>query len=390
MTQAADATFANARVRAPTRQKSVAFIQTQAENAGAQEVARQLAHGAARSGWRTRQIFFFRRTEAFDHEADAFFCARERPSSPLGVLKLLLELYKELRRDRPDAVVTFQHYGNVIAAASARLAGVRYVIANQLSAAETIPAPVRIADLWLGRLGAYDRIVVNSSSTQEAYAHYPRSYARRLLRIDHGFFDKTASIDRVEARRFHNLPEDAKLLGCAARLNNLKQIDLAILLLRNDPGLHLALAGQGPELARLQAFARDLGVGARVHFLGEQDEAGMGAFLAAIDCFVFPSAAETFGLAAVEAAQAGAPVVVNDLPSLREVLQVDGEPCALFVDATNALAFFEATRRALEDRALAARLAAVGRRLKQRFPLGAMIDAYLDLLERKSERTRCA
>jgi hypothetical protein len=34
----------------PARPRIVAFVQTQAENASAQEVARQLAHGAARWG----------------------------------------------------------------------------------------------------------------------------------------------------------------------------------------------------------------------------------------------------------------------------------------------------------------------------------------------------
>ena len=45
---------------------------------------------------------------------------------------------------------------------------------------------------------------------------------------------------------------------------------------------------------------------------------------AAADLFVFPSTWETFGLAAVEAGMAGLPMVVADLPVLREVLRADG------------------------------------------------------------------
>ncbi|HTJ02216.1 MAG TPA: glycosyltransferase family 4 protein, partial [Methylovirgula sp.] len=107
----------------------------------------------------------------------------------------------------------------------------------------------------------------------------------------------------------------------------------------------------------------------------------MGAFLAAIDCFVFPSAAETFGLAAVEAAQAGCPVVSNDIPVLHDVLAVDDAPCALFVDAQDTAAFAAAIRRTFDDTALAAQLTARGRKLKQRFPLDQMVDDYMKLLQ---------
>ena len=92
--------------------KTVAIVQTQAENAGAQEIARQLASGFEKRGWQTRQIFFFRRTESFDGEANVFFCAPARPSSLLGVAKTVAAFYRELRRLRPDAVVTLQSSGH--------------------------------------------------------------------------------------------------------------------------------------------------------------------------------------------------------------------------------------------------------------------------------------
>ena len=46
---------------------------------------------------------------------------------------------------------------------------------------------------------------------------------------------------------------------------------------------------------------------------------------------VFPSQWETFGLAAVEAAMVGLPVIAADIPALREVLTEDGHTTANFV-----------------------------------------------------------
>ena len=362
------------------RAKKVALVQTQAENAGAQEVARQLAAGFAAKGWETRQIFFYRRTESFDADETAFYCAAARPNTPLGVLKMLHALYAEFRRESFDVVVTLQHYGNVIGAPVARLAGVRNIVANQLSPPEAIRPPVRLADQILGMLGFYDHIVVNSGGTEAMYASYPAAYGRRLTRIDHGFFDKSASMEKSAARTTLGLPQGVELLGCAARLHPIKQVGLAIEILPRLPQTHLALAGQGEERARLEALARELGVAERTHFLGELDTRRMGAFLAAIDCFVFPSSTETFGLAPVEAAQAGVPTVVNDIDILREVLAVDGQPCALFVDARDAAAFAATVRRFLDDPALSAQLTARGRRLTERYPLDKMVDEYLALM----------
>lgn len=368
----------------PTRQRTVAIVQTQAENAGAQEIARQLAQGFEKRGWRTRQIFFFRRTDSFDNDPNVFFCARQRPSSPFGVLKMLGRLYGEFRREEPDAVVMLQHYGNVIAAPVARAAGKSVIIANQLTPSKLIPRPVALFDKIMGALGFYDHIVVNSAQTEADYGGYPAPYAERITRIDHGFFDKSAPLDKAEARAKLGLSPHAVMLGCAARQHPTKQVDLAIRILSEMRDVHLALAGQGKEREALEALAANLGVKDRVHFLGELDVAGMGAFLASLDCFVFPSAMETFGLAPVEAAQAGAPVVANDIEILREVLAVGGEACAIFVDARDTPAFANAVRQALGDRQLRERMTGVGRRLAERYPLDAMIEDYLRLMEKSA------
>src|SRR5262249_7831809 len=99
-------------------------------------------------------------------------------------------------------------------------------------------------------------------------------------------------------------------------------------------------------------------------------------FLRSLDVFVFPSSAESFGLASVEAAQAGVPVVANDLEVLREVLAVDGQPCAVFVDVTNTWKFTEAPRKLLTDQQLRRLLSSRGIRLGDRYSRDAMVDRF--------------
>jgi glycosyltransferase involved in cell wall biosynthesis len=69
--------------------------------------------------------------------------------------------------------------------------------------------------------------------------------------------------------------------------------------------------------ARWDARAAELGVAPVV--LGAVPDPELPALVAAAAAFAFPSAKEGFGLAAMEALAAGVPLVLRDLPVLREV-----------------------------------------------------------------------
>ena len=358
----------------------VLLLQTQAENAGAQEIARLVATGLKQRGYVTRQLFFFRRTASFDKDESADFCLSRRPSNPLELFRLLWRLRKKIRDFKPDVVLCFQHYGNLIGAPVAKVSGIRSVVANQNTSKLLTSKLVRFFDRWLGRTGIYSRIVAVSSDAEADFVSHPRAYRDRLVRIDHGVAVKRTSLSRNAARLQFGLPVDAVVLGCAARLHHMKQLDAAVRLLPQDPKWHLALAGQGPEAEKLKNLASELGCVSRLHLIGELNTDGVADFLAALDVFVFPSRAETFGLAAVEAAQAGVPVVANHLPVLEEVLSMDGEACAVFVDASDPAAFGAAVASLVSRPDQMAELSALGRRLSMRYPVDSMVAAYDELI----------
>ncbi|MEA2472672.1 MAG: hypothetical protein QOE06_587 [Thermoleophilaceae bacterium] len=83
----------------------------------------------------------------------------------------------------------------------------------------------------------------------------------------------------------------------------------------------LLLAGRGPDRPRLEALARELGVAARVRFLGSVPDADLADVYRAADLCVVPSTAlEGFGLVAIEALACGTPVVVSDTGGLPEAV----------------------------------------------------------------------
>jgi len=363
------------------RRRRILLIQTQAENAGAQEISRLVGAGLAARGYDVHNLFFFRQSHAFEEPANTVYCAPRRPGDPLSFLRFLGSLGLAIRRTRPDAILTFQHYGNAIGGAIARLVSPAPVIANQVSARLTMPGWLQRLDRIMGQLGLFKTITVNSHDMLRDYARYPESYRKRLTHVPHGFDQKHSTLSKTEARRRFGLPTAGVVLGTTARLHPLKQLDAAIRTLPDHPGWTLALAGQGADEARLRALAEQLGVADRVHFVGEISPERVADFLAGLDVFVFPSCAETFGLAAVEAAHAGIPVVANDLPVLREVLAYQGEPAALLVDVADTPAFSAAIAAALDDDALRATLRRSGEGLKSRYSVDAMTEHYVRILE---------
>jgi glycosyltransferase involved in cell wall biosynthesis len=358
----------------------VLLVQTQAENAGAQEISRLLGAGLIARGHRVTNLFFYRKSDSFDEPPATLYCAPRRPGHPLALLRMLRILGRHIRTTRPDAILTFQHFGNVIGAGMARLVCRAPVIANQVSSALSMSWPVRTADIVMGSLGFFDRITLNSQDMERDYSRYPAAYRARMVHVPHGFDDKVLMLPKQAARQAFKLPPDRVLLGCAARLHPHKRLDQAIRLLPDQPSWHLALAGQGADEARLKQLAAQLNVADRLHLLGEIPPRQMADFLASLDVFVFPTEAETFGLAAVEAANAGVPSVVNDLPVLREVLSFEGQPAALFVDAADHAELAAAVSRLLSDRQLSDKLRQNARGLRRRYSVDAMVEEYVRIL----------
>src|SRR3954462_15474144 len=179
----------------------VLLVQTQAENAGAQEISRLLGAGLTSRGYRVTNLFFFRKSDSFDEPPDTLYCASSRPGNPLALLQMLWTLGGHIRATRPDAVLTFQHFGNVIGAGVARLICRAPVIANQVSSALSMSWPVRMADIAMGSLGFFDRITLNSLDMQREYSRYPRAYRARMVHVPHGFDDKALTLSKQAARQ---------------------------------------------------------------------------------------------------------------------------------------------------------------------------------------------
>lgn len=121
-------------------------------------------------------------------------------------------------------------------------------------------------------------------------------------------------------------PEDTLLLY-VGRLSNEKRIDLLRPILERIPNTRLALVGDGPARADLEAHFKGL----PVKFMGRMVGVPLSQAYASGDVFTFASSLETFGLVVVEAMAAGLPVVSSRVGGIPDVVEI-GKTGYLFDD----------------------------------------------------------
>jgi glycosyltransferase involved in cell wall biosynthesis len=184
------------------------------------------------------------------------------------------------------------------------------------------------------------------------------------LRVIHNGVDPER-LNSGEARGLrHSLGlTDGSLLivgvGALVRLKGFDVLVRALGLLRaTGVDAHLAIAGEGPERAALEALARELAVDRFVHFLGETRNVGA-IFRDAADIVAISSRVESFGLVAAEAGALGLPTVASRVGGLGEVVK-DGVT-GLLVPAGDHASFAAALGRLARDPLLRQSLGAAAR-----------------------------
>jgi len=166
------------------------------------------------------------------------------------------------------------------------------------------------------------------------------------------------------------------LLG-VGRLGRAKGFDLlidAFAAARLPDECVLVIGGDGPEEHALRVLAEQRGVAERVRLLGRLDAQAVADAMAGALAVVVPSRSEAFGIVALEAWRAGAPLLMTERGGGRGFVR-DGED-GLLVDPEDRGALASALRRLAEDEGLRRRLADAGRQRVGEFSWTGVAAAY--------------
>lgn len=174
---------------------------------------------------------------------------------------------------------------------------------------------------------------------------------------------------------------DSRVLAFTGRLVPHKGVDSLLRALAQLPkDVTLVVVGRGPTLPNLLSTARRLGVEERVRFCPNVSDAELPRYLRAADLFVFPSQnrLEGFGLAVAEAMAAGLPVVIADMPGVREVIAPGVE--GLLVEPLLPQDIAEKVGSLLEDPERRSAMArAARRRAEERYGVGRVAEQLLSV-----------
>ncbi len=289
-----------------------------------------------------------------------------RSSTPWTHARLLLETVR--RGGRYDLVVCAHVAVSPLAALARRMLGTPYVVVGHG------------IEVW-DRLGWARRAALRGARSVLAVSHFT---ARRLaavqgvppdrIRVVHPCVDPALleladaappAVPRANATTLltvGRLSSRERYKGCGTVIRALPRVAA-------DAGdVRYVIVGDGDDRPRLASLARECGVEDRVTFAGWADRRGLAAHYRASDVFVMPSVTERrsdgwtgegFGIAYIEAASFGLPVVAGSGGGAPEAVR-DGVT-GLVVDGGDADAVAAALVRLAGDAALRRRMGEEGR-----------------------------
>ena len=212
-------------------------------------------------------------------------------------------------------------FNTIVAAWSARLAGVPYILRplgtlSHYGVTRRRPWLKRISlALFEGpALRAAAAVHFTSEDEQREAAQW--GVPMRGVVIPLGI-ESAPVVDAALVRVRYPALGAAPYLLFLSRLDPKKNIEGLLqafaLVLPNWPGLRLLVAGDGAPayVVKLQAMAAELGLGNRVVWAGHVDGELKGSALVGAELFALPSFSENFGIAAAEALMAGLPCVLG-------------------------------------------------------------------------------
>ena len=363
------------RTREPGRPMTVLHLSSSSGPGGAETVVASVASGLNPARYRSvvclfRDGWLRERCESLGLETHIL---RMRGMLDLGWLRE----FKGLLRDREVALIHAHEFGaNTWGTMAGRLAR-RPVVA-------TVHGRSYYADRGRRRLAyrvvSRAAVMVAVSEDVKRFVVKATGVSDRRLRVVHNGIGPQAPVSReasLRARADLGILDGERVITVVGSLYEVKGhrylLEAAPQILTACPSTVFVFAGRGDCEAALREQAKNLGIEARVRFLGLRQD--VPTLLELGDVFVQPSLSEGLSIAILEAMAAARPVVTTRVGGNPELV-VDGET-GLLVEPADAQGLASAVTRVLADPTEARRLGDNGlARVRNRFTIGAMVREY--------------
>lgn len=168
-----------------------------------------------------------------------------------------------------------------------------------------------------------DKVLFVSQDSLNYFSKHTKLSRNKLQILHNGFRFPINPPSKSEAREYHGLPQEKKIIGFVGRLSKGKGLDyflnLAQKALAQDSGLFFLIIGDGPGRKEKEQEIAAKGLTESILFVGEQTD--MDTWYPALDLLLFTSEPWAEGMPGVvlEACSHGLPVLARDSEPIREI-----------------------------------------------------------------------
>jgi glycosyltransferase involved in cell wall biosynthesis len=280
---------------------------------------------------------------------------------------------KYLAQNKPDIVHTHLIHGDFYGIRAARSTGCRSIISTKHND-DPFRKNTVIRMLERKMAASCFRITAVSDWLRDFVIHMGIP-SEKVVTVRNGIpLHSTAAEPSQELRDALGLAEDDTVFLCAARLIMQKGhaflVEAFKKLSHKHKNVKLLIAGTGELEQNLKHQAEGCG---QISFLGYRED--IEEVMHVSDIFVLPSLWEGFGIAFLEAMQAGLPVIASDVSAVPEIV-TDNET-GFLVPAGQVDALYEKMEMLAENSELRDRMGAKGKeRVQKDFSLEKMVNEF--------------
>jgi glycosyltransferase involved in cell wall biosynthesis len=241
-------------------------------------------------------------------------------------IRAFIDIWKILRREKPDVFHINSSKMAGIGAVAARFAGVKRIIFTAHGWEFNGPGrkyqKIFLKTLYWVTILASDLTICVSEKTKRDVESWP--FVKNKLAVVHNGIAHFDYLARDEARKQLGLKEDTYVVGTIAELRRIKGLDILLTAwadFSKNRNVTLVIIGAGEEEENLTSLAKKLGISQTVYFAGFIDNARK--FMKAFDVFVLASRSEALPYAPLEAGLAGLPVIATSVGGVPEIIKED-------------------------------------------------------------------
>ena len=233
-------------------------------------------------------------------------------------VRILLRLWKLLRNRKPDVVITYLIYADIVGRITAAFAGIKIVIESHRSAL--------FGSAWWHQVDRFTRFLVShyvcqTEATKQLLHQTPRIPLHSITVIPNAVQVGSGSSHSSIREELH-IPSTDIVIACVANLKPEKDIPLLLesfeSLYSSHTTIHLLLVGEGPKRNALLNQIERYSSKRNIHVLGLRNDVPQ--ILSESDIFVLPTQIEGMSNALLEALAIGIPCITTDIPANKELI----------------------------------------------------------------------